>query len=67
MTSQGSLASGITADDLAKVSRTVFSGHPPVGTNVLQAYAVESGHLSGKGARIAATAWLQAIAPASPR
>jgi hypothetical protein len=36
MTSQGSVASGITADDLAKVSRTrVFFGHQSVGMNVL--------------------------------
>ena len=36
MTSQGSVASGITADDLAKVSRTkVFFGHMSVGMNVL--------------------------------
>jgi len=37
MTSQGSLASGITTDDLAKVSRTrVFFGHQSVGMNVLE-------------------------------
>ena len=36
MTSQGSVASGITPDDLAKVSRTkVFFGHQSVGMNVL--------------------------------
>ncbi|MGO9161720.1 MAG: hypothetical protein ACLP7J_13570 [Streptosporangiaceae bacterium] len=36
MTSQGSVASGITTDDLARVSRTrVFFGHQPVGMNVL--------------------------------
>jgi hypothetical protein len=36
MTSQGSVASGITTDDLAKVSRTkVFFGHQSVGMNVL--------------------------------
>jgi hypothetical protein len=38
MTSLGSMASGITADDLAKVSRTkVFFGHQSVGMNVLGA------------------------------
>ena len=38
MTSQGSVASGITTDDLAKVSRTrVFFGHQSVGMNVLEA------------------------------
>ena len=37
MTSQGSVASGITTDDLAKVSRTrVFFGHQSVGMNVLE-------------------------------
>jgi hypothetical protein len=36
MTSRGSVASGITTDDLAKVSRTkVFFGHQSVGMNVL--------------------------------
>jgi hypothetical protein len=36
MTSQGSVASGITTDDLTKVSRTkVFFGHQSVGMNVL--------------------------------
>ena len=36
MTSQSSVASGIAADDLAKVSRTrVFFGHQSVGMNVL--------------------------------
>jgi hypothetical protein len=36
MMSQGSVASGITADDLAKVSRTkAFFGHQSVGMNVL--------------------------------
>jgi len=38
MTNQGSMASGITADDLADVSRTrVFFGHQSVGMNVLDA------------------------------
>jgi hypothetical protein len=36
MTSQDSLASGITTDDLAKVSRTkAFFGHQSVGMNML--------------------------------
>jgi hypothetical protein len=36
MRSQGSLASGVTTDDLARVSRTgVFFGHQSVGMNVL--------------------------------
>jgi hypothetical protein len=68
MTSQGSVTSGITVDDLAKVSRRrAFFGRPSDGTSILQACAAEPGHLNGERARIAAEAWLRAMAQAAPR
>ena len=68
MTNQGSGASGVTADDLAKASRTrVFFGHPSARTNILRAYAAESWRRNREGAQPAATLRFQAIAPSSPR
>jgi hypothetical protein len=59
--------------DLAAVESTAPDGNRAAGTyqeqsyyRLYEGYAADSGHLNGEGARVAATAWLQAIAQASP-
>ena len=47
---------------VAKRTRRDSSGT----TRLYDRYASDSGHLNGVGARVAATAWLKAIAHASP-
>ena len=55
------MIAGITG---AKVSRTkLFCRHQSVGMNMLDG----NGPRNGAGARVAATAWLTAIAQASPK
>jgi hypothetical protein len=60
--------------DLAAIESTAPNGSRATGTyqgqryyRLHDGYAADSGHLNGEGARVAATAWLQAIAQASPR
>lgn len=60
--------------DLAAVESTTPDGSRAMGTyreqqyyRLYDGYAHDSGHLNGEGARVAATAWLRAIAQASPR
>ena len=60
--------------DLAAVESTAPDGSRVMGTyqgqqyyRLYDGYAHDSGHLNGEGARVAATAWLRAIAQASPR
>jgi hypothetical protein len=60
--------------DLAAVESTAPDGSRATGTyqgqryyRLYDGYASDSGHLNGEGAQVAATAWLQAIAQASPR
>jgi hypothetical protein len=59
--------------DLAAIESTAPDGSRATGTyrgqlyyRLYGGYASDSGHLNGDGARVAATAWLQAIALASP-
>ncbi len=58
--------------DLAAIESTAPDGSRVVGTyqgqryyRLYDGYASDSGHLNGEGARVAATAWLKAIAQAS--
>jgi hypothetical protein len=60
--------------DLAAIESTAPDGSRATGTyqgqlyyRLYGGYASDSGHLNGEGARAAATAWLQAIAQASPK
>jgi hypothetical protein len=60
--------------DLAAAESTAPDGSRATGTyqgqvyyRLYEGYASDSGHLNGEGARVAATAWLQAIAQASPK
>jgi hypothetical protein len=60
--------------DLAEVESTKPDGTRDVGTyqgqsyyRLHEGYASDSGHLNGVGSRVAATAWLTAVAQASPR
>ena len=60
--------------DLAAVESTAPDGSRAIGTyqgqqyyRLYDGYASDSGHLNGEGARVAATAWLKAIAQASPK
>jgi hypothetical protein len=60
--------------DLAAIESTAPDGSRAVGMHNGQqyyrlhdGYAADSGHLSAEGARVAATAWLTAIAQASPK
>ena len=60
--------------DLAAIESTAPDGSRAIGTykgqqyyRLYDGYASDSGHLNGEGARVAATAWLKAIAQASPR
>jgi hypothetical protein len=60
--------------DLAAIESTAPDGSRATGTyqgqryyRLHDGYASDSGHLNGEGARVAATAWLQAVAQASPR
>jgi hypothetical protein len=60
--------------DLATVESTAPDGSRTTGTyqgqqyfRLYDGYASDYGHLNGEGARAAATAWLQAIAQASPK
>jgi hypothetical protein len=60
--------------DLAAIESTAPGGSRAVGTyrgeqyyRLYDGYASDSGHLNGEGARVAATAWLKAIAQASPK
>ena len=60
--------------DLAAAESTAPDGTRSVGTyqgqpyyRLYEGYASDPGHLNGHGARIAATAWLKAIAQTSPR
>jgi hypothetical protein len=57
-------ASESTAPDGSRAAGT-YQGQPYY--RLYDGYASDSGHLNGGGARVAATAWLQAIAQASPR
>jgi len=59
--------------DLAAVESTAPDGSRATGTyqghqyyRLYHGYASDYGHLNGEGARVAATAWLKAIAQASP-
>jgi hypothetical protein len=60
--------------DLAAIESTAPDGSRAIGTHkgqryyrLYDGYASDSGHLNGEGARVAATAWLRAIAQASPK
>jgi hypothetical protein len=60
--------------DLAAIESTAPDGSRSAGTyqdqryyRLYDGYAADSGHLNDEGARVAAAAWLQAIAQASPR
>ena len=60
--------------DLAAAESTAPDGSRATGTyqgqvyyRLYPGYAADSGHLNAEGARVAATAWLRAIAQASPR
>jgi hypothetical protein len=60
--------------DLAAAESTAPDGSRATGTyqghgyyRLFEGYASDSGHLNDKGAQVAATAWLKAIAQASPR
>jgi hypothetical protein len=60
--------------DLAAIESTAPDGSRSAGTyrdqpyyRLYDGYASDSGHLNGEGARIAAAAWLQAIAQISPK
>ena len=60
--------------DLAAIESTAPDGSRAIGTykgqqyyRLYDGYASDSGHLNGEGARVAATAWLMAVAQASPK
>jgi hypothetical protein len=60
--------------DLAATESTAPDGRRATGTyrgqqyyRLYDGYASDNGHLNGEGARVAATAWLKAIAQASPK
>jgi hypothetical protein len=60
--------------DLAAIESTAPGGSRAIGTykgqryyRLYSGYASDSGHLNDTGARVAATAWLKAIAQASPK
>ena len=60
--------------DLAAVESTAPDGHRAAGMyreqryyHLYQGYAADPGHLNEEGARLAAAAWLHAVAQASPR
>jgi hypothetical protein len=60
--------------DLAAIESTAPDGSRAIGTyerqryyQLYNGYASDSGHLSDAGARVTATAWLKAIAQASPK
>jgi hypothetical protein len=60
--------------DLAAIESTAPSGSRVTGTGdgqryytLYSGYAADSGHLNDEGAQVVATAWLRAIAQASPR
>jgi hypothetical protein len=60
--------------DLAAIESTAPDGSRAIGMHqgqqyyrLYDGYASDSGHLNGEGARVAATAWLKAVAQASPK